>query len=95
MMACPPRKCDRFLSTIWRWPHPRWIWAVLLLMALGLLVSDCVSGDDPDPFTAQGFVRFEQEPIAPDFTLPELDGTPRSLHDFKGQVVLLMFWATW
>jgi len=46
-------------------------------------------------FTAQGFVRFQQELLAPDFTLPDLEGTPHRLHDLKGQAVLLVFWATW
>ena len=32
---------------------------------------------------------------APPFTLPGLDGTPRSLASLKGHVVLLYFWATW
>ena len=29
------------------------------------------------------------------FTLPDLDGKPVSLADFKGKVVLLDFWGTW
>jgi cytochrome oxidase Cu insertion factor (SCO1/SenC/PrrC family) len=33
--------------------------------------------------------------IAPAFTLPTLAGVRFSLADFKGQVVLLYFWATW
>ncbi len=33
--------------------------------------------------------------LAPDFTLPDLDGTPIALGDRRGQVVLLNFWATW
>jgi cytochrome oxidase Cu insertion factor (SCO1/SenC/PrrC family) len=33
--------------------------------------------------------------VAPAFTLSALDGTRRSLVDFKGQVVLLYFWASW
>ncbi len=33
--------------------------------------------------------------IAPDFTLPELDGRNISLRDFQGRVVVLNFWATW
>jgi cytochrome oxidase Cu insertion factor (SCO1/SenC/PrrC family) len=33
--------------------------------------------------------------VAPAFTLSALDGTRRSLADFKGQVVLLYFWASW
>ena len=32
---------------------------------------------------------------APAFTLSALDGKRRSLADFKGQVVLLYFWASW
>ncbi|MFQ5464489.1 MAG: TlpA disulfide reductase family protein [Thermodesulfobacteriota bacterium] len=30
-----------------------------------------------------------------DFTLPDLDGYPTKLSDFKGKVVFLNFWATW
>jgi peroxiredoxin len=33
--------------------------------------------------------------IAPDFTLPDLNGDPVSLSDLRGQVVLINFWATW
>ncbi len=32
---------------------------------------------------------------APEFTLQDLDGQPISLSQFKGQVVLLDFWASW
>ena len=32
---------------------------------------------------------------APDFTLHDLDGQPVSLSQFKGQVVLIDFWASW
>jgi thiol-disulfide isomerase/thioredoxin len=30
-----------------------------------------------------------------DFTLPDLDGNPRSLSEWRGQVLLVNFWATW
>jgi peroxiredoxin len=32
---------------------------------------------------------------APDFALPQLDGTPLELRDLRGQVVLINVWATW
>lgn len=32
---------------------------------------------------------------APAFTLPDLAGNPVSLSDFRGQTVVLDFWATW
>jgi peroxiredoxin len=32
---------------------------------------------------------------APEFALPDLSGTQRSLSDFKGKVVLVTFWASW
>jgi len=42
----------------------------------------------------------EFEPVGPGtealaFTLPDLDGKPKSLSDFRGKVVFLNFWATW
>ena len=32
---------------------------------------------------------------APDFTLPDLDGRPHSLHDQRGKKTLLIAWASW
>jgi cytochrome c biogenesis protein CcmG/thiol:disulfide interchange protein DsbE len=32
---------------------------------------------------------------APDFQVTTLDGTKPTLHDFKNQVLVLNFWATW
>ena len=33
--------------------------------------------------------------LAPEFTLPDLGGTPHSLSDFRDQKVLLVAWASW
>ena len=38
-------------------------------------------------------VRPEQ--LAPKFTLPDLDGTPRRLQDFRGKKTLLYIWGSW
>ena len=37
----------------------------------------------------------KEPPLAPDFTLPQLDGQPLRLSSYRGKVVLLDFWATW
>jgi peroxiredoxin len=39
--------------------------------------------------------RANQKTLAPDFTLPQLDGRQLSLSSYRGKVVLLDFWATW
>jgi peroxiredoxin len=33
--------------------------------------------------------------VAPDFTLPDLSGTPRTLSQSRGNKVLLVTWASW
>jgi hypothetical protein len=33
--------------------------------------------------------------VAPDFQLPDLDGATWTLSQFRGQPVMLFFWATW
>lgn len=33
--------------------------------------------------------------VAPDFTLPDANGRPHSLSDYRGKKVLLVSWASW
>mgnify|MGYP005864595621 CR=1 FL=1 len=40
-------------------------------------------------------VGTQQGDVAPDFSLPTLDGGATSLRDYRGRVVLLNFWLTW
>lgn len=42
-------------------------------------------------------VGFEARPAAPvpELRAPDLAGSPRTLADYRGQVVLLNFWASW
>jgi cytochrome c biogenesis protein CcmG/thiol:disulfide interchange protein DsbE len=45
--------------------------------------------------SAQASDSDEQYPVAPDFSLSDLDGNKVSLSDHRGKVVVLDFWATW
>ena len=61
----------------------------VLLIASGLFAATRIFGDELFPVSVGS--------RAPDFHAMTLDGTsePRSLDDYKGQVVLLNIWATW
>ena len=37
----------------------------------------------------------KQHPLAPDFTLAQVNGPSLTLSSYRGHVVLLDFWATW
>jgi len=43
----------------------------------------------------KGLSPTNDKPVAPDFTLPQLDGQQLSLSSYRGKVVLVDFWATW
>ena len=47
------------------------------------------------PSTAVADTPTPTGPVAPDFTLPDLDGAMWSLSQFRGRPVVLFFWATW
>ena len=76
--------------------HPRRIWAgralLLLLAALWIVFSRTT----PQAVT-QGRVPAPQVGfLAPDFTLPTLDGQgTQTLSALRGRVVVLNFWASW
>jgi cytochrome c biogenesis protein CcmG/thiol:disulfide interchange protein DsbE len=42
-----------------------------------------------------GMLKSDEAPIAPDFTLKNVEGGMVSLSDYKGKVVILDFWDTW
>lgn len=63
-------------------PYRRWLFEGLLL--LGALVA-------LHAYQTRNLVQG----VAPDFSAPLLDGSPVQLSGFRGQPVLLQFWASW
>jgi peroxiredoxin len=55
---------------------------------------DSIPGRDTSEELATS-IGIEVGETAPDFTLSDLDGNRVSLSDFRGQVVILDFWASW
>jgi len=76
-------------------------WGVLLALGLvGLWAAWSGSAGRPtttqeSPFTEMEIARVKGEPEAPDFSLQTPEGWTVTLSAFRGQVVLLNFWATW
>ena len=65
-------------------------WLKLLALVLALSVPT-VSGARSAPWEIE---KLPSSP-APAFSLPDMGGKASSLADFKGQVLLINFWATW
>ncbi len=62
----------------------RWAREAVITLVLGLVLLFGVS-----------WLRAPDLGMAPDFTLLDLEGRPVSLSDFRGQTVVVNFWATW
>ena len=67
----------------WKTPRSRWAWYVLFVLALSLAGYRSTHGADKPPAVGK---------TAPDFTLNSQEGTPVSLHDFRGKWVVLYFY---
>jgi cytochrome oxidase Cu insertion factor (SCO1/SenC/PrrC family) len=72
---------------------PRWGLIIGLLLGLAAATPPATAaGPDWVSFKA---VPYEPPKPAPEFSLPDLDGRPVALADFRGKVALVFFWATW
>ena len=67
-------------------------WKVIVasLLLLSLSLAACGGGEDPPQTTG-----INVGSVAVDWTLPDLGGTEVSLSQYRGDVVLINFWATW
>ncbi len=68
----------------------------LILSMLFFLVWQEMTKEAP---LKQGEFRSKESPrlmhLAPNFTLPDLNGKKVTLKDYRGKIVFLNFWATW
>ena len=64
--------------------------AAVLLVVLAAAPSDAAAH-----FTGFGLTPYEPPKPAPPFSLPDVDGRPVTLEDYRGRALLLFFWATW
>lgn len=70
------------------------------LSAFARMLHQPVAHDDslatwyfgPRPETQNNYLQSLE---APNFTLPDIDGKPHSLSDFRGKKVLIITWASW
>lgn len=67
----------------------------LIAGGTALLVGGVQLAWGEDPFETLQLFRPRRVTMAPDFSVPGLGVPLVRLRDFKGQVVLLNFWATW
>ncbi|WP_303906675.1 peroxiredoxin family protein [Thiohalomonas denitrificans] len=58
-----------------------------LILALPMLASAAPR--------SQGLTPVEERPPAPDFNLEDMEGEFHQLSEFRGQPVIINFWATW
>ena len=66
-----------------------------LLLGAALSVVGSAEAALPLPEMSHTLTTLKPAKAAKNFTLPDLDGKPHKLSDYRGKVVLVNFWATW
>lgn len=70
----------------------KWVISFVLLAMIGWAVVDVITANKESEAVNIGL---EIGNIAPDFELQTLDGETVKLSDYRGEPVMLNFWATW
>lgn len=68
---------------------------LLALLAYALFAPESMRVDAGQSVTSFGAVVYDDPRPAPDFELTAFDGSDFKLSDYRGQVVVLNFWASW
>ena len=68
--------------------HVRYMLPAVFFMFISLVAEAQSVG-------TQRFKASQEEWYRPDFTLETIDGEPRSIGEWDGQVILIDFWASW
>jgi thiol-disulfide isomerase/thioredoxin len=66
----------------------------IIVVVLGLLLGGMGADAREHLFEAMGLAKVPAK-AAPNFTLPSIEEQQVSLHQYRGKVVFLKFWATW
>jgi hypothetical protein len=71
--------------------------AILALALVGGMSQGVLLHAAPiqESMTALGLTAVPVELAAPEFRLPDVQGTLVNLQDYRGKVVMLYFWTTW
>jgi hypothetical protein len=67
-------------------------WSAVPLLAALLAAPALAAGPD---YAGMQIQSYDPPKAAPALALPDLDGKTVRLEDFRGKVVMLVFWATW
>ena len=70
-------------------------WCVVLFCALFFWMQGSEGKFTPSWAAPSIFHTYVGKMRAPDFSLEDLQGKTVNIKDYRGQVVLLNFWATW
>ncbi|MCW5964266.1 MAG: TlpA family protein disulfide reductase [Bryobacterales bacterium] len=68
---------------------------VLILHCLGMLLPLSHAAQPSAPAATAKYQGTHNAKLAPAFRLPSRDGGLRTLDNYRGQLLLLNFWATW